>query len=206
MTDYTPILEMLIAVVIPAVIAYYQKSQKDEAAAFMDPANTDVTKAPEFVPVTAFAMSPDTKAEIIAGRNLEETQKILAEIQKQEDARVKTYTIKTDDGEEYVIEYGYIKTRPPLLVQEDILAGTFDPKLHPAEERGYLPSGEYARGLKMPDERFRNMAAGHSPEEVASMRKQVDEAERAGLREYMVKFTNGYYLIENGIVRGGGKG
>ena len=205
MTDYTPIFEMLIAVVIPAMIAYWQKSQKDEAAAFMDPANTDVTKAPAFVPATTFVMAPKTKAEIIAGRNLEETQKILMTIQQNEDARVKNYTIKTDDGEEYVIEYGYILTRPPEDFEE-VIKGDFDPKLHTAEESGVNKEGDYTRGLKMPDERFKNMAVGHPAEEVAAMRKQVDEAEAQGFRNYMVKFSNGFYLIENGIVKGGGKG
>lgn len=209
MTDYTPIFEMIIAVIIPAVIAYWQKSQKDEAAAFMDPKNTGVTKAPEFIPATAYAMSPETMAEIVAGRSQEETQKILAEIRKAEDDRVKRYTIKTSDGDEYVIEYGYILVRPE---EEDLneelspMKGDFDPRLHTAEESGFIPEGGFARGLKMPDSRFSNMAAGHSPEEVASMRKQVDEAEAKGLRNYIVKFSNGFYIIENGIVKGGGKG
>lgn len=206
MTDYTPIFEMLIAVVIPAMIAYWQKSQKDEGTAFMDPGNTEVTKAPEYIPAAAFSMSPETLAEIIAGRSQEEATKILAEIRKAEDGRVKRYTIKTGDGEEYVIEYGYILTRPPDEDLDEVVTGDFDPKTHTAEERGYLPNGDYARGLKMPDSRFRNMAAGHPAEEVAAMRKQVDEAEAQGLRNYMVKFSNGFYLIENGIVKGGGKG
>ncbi|OPY46588.1 MAG: hypothetical protein A4E42_00454 [Methanoregulaceae archaeon PtaU1.Bin222] len=206
MTDYTPILEMLIAVVIPAVIAYWQKSQKDEAAAFMDPANTDVTKAPLFVPATAFVMSPETKAEIIAGRSLEETQKILAEIQKNEDARVKSYTIKTSDGE-YGIEYGYIKTRPVVEEgTEPLPPGDFDPKIHTAEEAGIDKNGNYVRGLHMPESRLKNLVHNHTLEDQASMKEQVANAEAQGERNYIVKFGSGFYIIENGIVIGGSKG
>lgn len=206
MTDYTQFLELLIGIAIPAIVAYYQKSQKDEGTAFMDPGNTDVTKAPDYIPDSAFTMKPETEAEIIAGRSQEEIQKILSEIRKQEQARVKTYTIKCSDGGEYVIEYGYILTRPEEEDELPDIGGDFDPKVHTAEEHGDLPDGTFARGLKMPDSRFNNMAAGHPAEEVAAMRKQVDEAESQGLRNYMVKFSNGFYLIENGIVKGGGKG
>lgn len=204
--DLAPIMEILVAVVIPALIAYWQKSQKDEGTAFMDPANTDVTKAPDYIPASAFSMAPETLAEIIAGRSQEETTRILAEIRKQEEARVKSYTIKTADGEEYGIEYGYIKTRPEIEVDEPILTGTFDPKVHTAEEGGIDKNGHYVRGLKMPDSRFKNMTANHPPEEITSMRKQVDEAEAQGERNYIVKFGSGFYIIENGIVIGGSKG
>lgn len=204
--DLAPFMEILVAVVIPALIAYWQKSQKDEAAAFMDPSNTEVNKAPDFVPASAYSMAPEAMAEIIAGRSQEEATRILAEIKKQEDAKVKGYTIKTDDGEEWGIEYGYIKTRPGIEVDEVVLPGTFDPKVHTAEEWGNNPDGNFVRGLKMPDSRFKNMAVNHPPEEVASMRKQVDEAEAQGWRNYIVKFGSGFYVVENGIVKGGSKG
>jgi hypothetical protein len=84
--------------------------------------------------------------------------------------------------------------------------GDFDPKQHTAEEAGYDAQDRYVRGLKMPESRFRNMVFNHSPEEQASMRKQVDEAEAAGLRTYQVKFAKGFYTIENGSVIGSGKG
>lgn len=204
--DTTQITELLIAVVIPAVIAYWQKSQKDEGTAFMDPNDTEVTKAPEYIPDAAFTMKPETEAEIIAGRSQAEIQRILTEVRKQEEARVKTYTIKCLDGDEYVIEYGYILKRPDVVENLKIEPGDFDPKVHTAEESGYDKDGDYVRGLMMPEGRLKNMVHQHTPEDQASMRQQVREAEAAGLRWYQVKFTGGYYTIENGIVIGGGKG
>ncbi len=84
--------------------------------------------------------------------------------------------------------------------------GDFDPRQHKAEESGEDANGNYVRGLKMPDSRFKNMVLGHSPEEQKSMRQQVDEAEAKGLRTYQVTHSRGYYDIENGIVKGSGMG
>lgn len=205
MTDLTPYVPVIIAIVT-GVIAYYQKSQKDEAAAFMEPANIDVTKAPSFVPATAFVMSPETKAEIVAGRSLEETQKILAVIQQNEDARVKSYTIKTSDGE-YGIEYGYIKTRPVVEEgNEPLPSGDFDPKIHTAEEAGIDKKGDWVRGLHMPESRLKNLVHNHTLEDQASLKEQVANAEAQGERNYIAKFSGGFYIIENGIVIGGSKG
>jgi hypothetical protein len=55
----------------------------------------------------------------------------------------------------------------------------------------------------MPESRFNNMIHGHPASEVPDMRKQVDEAEAAGLRDYQVSFSGGFYLIHDGIVMGG---
>jgi len=84
--------------------------------------------------------------------------------------------------------------------------GDFNPKQHTAEEAGYDLKDNYVRGLKMPEKRFKNMVHNHSPEEQKSMRKQVDEAEAAGLRTYQVRHSRGYYSIENGIVIGSARG
>ncbi|MDD1718492.1 MAG: hypothetical protein LUQ25_00400 [Methanoregulaceae archaeon] len=84
--------------------------------------------------------------------------------------------------------------------------GDFDPRKHTAQEAGYNAQDKYVRGLKMSATAFQNMVAGHSSEEEAGMRKQVDEAEAAGLRNYQVKHPRGYYTIENGIVIGSGMG
>jgi hypothetical protein len=83
--------------------------------------------------------------------------------------------------------------------------GDFDPKTHTAEQRGYDANGDYVRGLKMPDERFENMVHGESAKDHDKMRQQVDEAEAKGLRNYQVTYSRGYYDIENGIVKGGGR-
>lgn len=84
--------------------------------------------------------------------------------------------------------------------------GDFDPRQHTAQEAGYTSENKYVRGLKMSQTSFGNMAAGHSPDEVATMRKQVDDAEARGLRKYQVRHARGYYDIENGIVIGSGMG
>jgi len=93
-----------------------------------------------------------------------------------------------------------------LLKGSSLTMGDFDPKKHTAEEAGYDAKDNYVRGLKMPEKRFKNMVHNHSAEEQQSMRKQVDEAEAAGLRSYQVKHSKGYYMIENGIVIGSAKG
>ena len=104
-------------------------------------------------------------------------------------------------------EVAWIKPAEPSYVAlEEVLpeeVGTFEPRLYPAEQSGLDKNGQWVRGLKMPIERFNNMVHGHSETEKADMRRQVDEAEAAGLRGYMVKFGLGYYLVENGIVIGG---
>lgn len=87
-----------------------------------------------------------------------------------------------------------------------LIMGDFDPKKHTAEEAGYDAKDNYVRGLKMPEKRFKNMVHNHSADEQKSMRKQVDDAEAAGLRSYQVKHSKGYYTIENGIVIGSAKG
>ncbi len=84
--------------------------------------------------------------------------------------------------------------------------GDFDPRKHTAEERGIDAKGNYVRGLKMSETRFKNMVTGHSPAEQQSMRQQVEEAEAKGLRTYQIKHAKGYYNIENGIVIGSAKG
>lgn len=197
------LLAAIIAFVVPTIIAYYQKSQKDEGTAFMNPSDTEVIKAPDYIPASAFAMPPEVQAEIIAGKSYEETTRLLKEIKAQEEARVKSYTLKTSDGE-YVIEYGYIKTRPAPLetVPDPQHPGDFDPRLHTAEESGFNKEGNFVRGLKMPEARIKNLLFNHTPEDQASMKQQIAEAEEAGLRNYVVKFSGGLYQIENGIIVG----
>jgi hypothetical protein len=93
------------------------------------------------------------------------------------------------------------------IVAKTRAEGTFDPKVHTAEEEGIDANGGWCRGLKMPDARFANMITGHSADEAKYMRKQVDEAEAAGLRYYVVKWKpddpSRYYVVENGVVIGG---
>ncbi|OPX69236.1 MAG: hypothetical protein A4E37_00506 [Methanoregulaceae archaeon PtaB.Bin056] len=89
---------------------------------------------------------------------------------------------------------------------DGVAMGDFDPKKHIAEESGYDARDNYVRGLKMPETRFKNMVHNHPPDEQKRMRTQVDEAEAAGLRNYQVRHSKGFYIIENGIVVGSGRG
>ncbi len=63
-----------------------------------------------------------------------------------------------------------------------------------------------ARSWKMSDETKRWVTAGHSPEEQASLLKQIAEAEEKRKMRYIISVPSGYYEIEYGLVKGGGKG
>ncbi len=168
---------------------------------YYDPTKIEANTAPEGIPEVTFTMAADDKAKLIAGKSLEDATKILTQIEQAEKDRKAKYTIEYPDGT-INIEYGYIKSQSftalPLLEMEKI--GNFDPREHTAETWGMLPSGAGARGLKMPDAGFGNMVFAHPEAEKVSMREQVDAAEKAGLREYIVKFSGGYYQIDSGIV------
>ncbi|MFA7050385.1 MAG: hypothetical protein WC164_04745 [Patescibacteria group bacterium] len=63
-----------------------------------------------------------------------------------------------------------------------------------------------ARSWKMSDETRRWVIVGHSPEEQASMLKQIAEAEEKRKMRYIISVPSAYYEIEYGLVKGGGKG
>jgi len=111
----------------------------------------------------------------------------------------------TPAGGEWPAEILQCSILSPLKITASLM-GDFDPRKHTAEERGIDAKGNYVRGLKMSDTRFKNMVTGHSPAEQQSMRQQVEEAEEKGLRTYQIKHAKGYYNIENGIVIGSAKG
>jgi len=50
------------------------------------------------------------------------------------------------------------------------------------------------------------VTVGHSPEEQASMLKQIAEAEERRKMRYIISVPSGYYEIEYGLVKGGGSG
>ena len=193
----------LVLVVITAIIAYIEKMKKDEIIAFMDPTDTTTLSAPEGLPAVTYTMGTAEKARILAGKTPAETKAILTQIETAEAEKLAAYTI-TFPGGSYEIEYGYVKSSTePQVFEPGSEVGTFDPKENPAEASGLDAKGNWVRGLKMPEERFANMVHGHTSEDRAAMRTQVDQAEKAGLRNYKVAFNGGYYLIENGIVSGG---
>jgi hypothetical protein len=59
---------------------------------------------------------------------------------------------------------------------------------------------------KMSGETRRWVTAGHSPEEQASLLKQIAEAEEKRKMRYIISVPSGYYEIEYGLVKGGGRG
>ena len=63
-----------------------------------------------------------------------------------------------------------------------------------------------ARSWKMSDETRRWVIVGHSPEEQATMLKQIAEAEEKRKMRYIISVPSAYYEIEYGLVKGGGKG
>jgi len=63
-----------------------------------------------------------------------------------------------------------------------------------------------ARSWKMSDETRRWVTVGHSPEEQASLLKQIAEAEEKRKMRYIISVPSGYYEIEYGLVKGGGRG
>ncbi|MFA7050363.1 MAG: hypothetical protein WC164_04635, partial [Patescibacteria group bacterium] len=63
-----------------------------------------------------------------------------------------------------------------------------------------------ARSWKMSDETRRWVTVGHSPEEQASMLKQISDAEEKRKMRYIISVPSGYYEIEYGLVKGGGRG
>jgi len=63
-----------------------------------------------------------------------------------------------------------------------------------------------ARSWKMSDETRRWVIVGHSPEEQASMLKQIAEAEEKRKMRYIISVPSAFYEIEYGLVKGGGKG
>ena len=63
-----------------------------------------------------------------------------------------------------------------------------------------------ARSWKMRDETRRWVTVSHSPEEQASLLKQIADAEERRKMRYIISVPSGYYEIEYGLVKGGGRG
>ena len=68
------------------------------------------------------------------------------------------------------------------------------------------PEGVPARSWKMNEETRRWVTVGHSPEEQASLLKQIAEAESQKKYHYFISVPTAFYEIEYGLVKGGGKG
>jgi hypothetical protein len=68
------------------------------------------------------------------------------------------------------------------------------------------PESVPARSWKMSDETKRWVTFGHTPDEQASLLKQIAEAEEKQKIHYFISVPGCYYEIEYGLLRGGGKG
>jgi hypothetical protein len=68
------------------------------------------------------------------------------------------------------------------------------------------PATVPARSWKMNEETKRWVTAGHSPDEQASLLKQVADAEELKKVHYFISVPTAFYEIEYGLLKGGGKG
>ena len=62
------------------------------------------------------------------------------------------------------------------------------------------PAGTPERSWKMNAATRGWILGGHEGEELASMEKQIDDAEAAGLVDYTISFRGGYYKISYGMI------
>ena len=68
------------------------------------------------------------------------------------------------------------------------------------------PANVPARSWKMNDETKRWVTVGHTPDEQASLLKQIAEAEEQKKYHYFISVPGCFYEIEYGLLKGGGKG
>ena len=68
------------------------------------------------------------------------------------------------------------------------------------------PENVPARSWKMNDETKRWVTVGHTPDEQASLLKQIAEAEEQKKYHYFISVPGCFYEIEYGLLKGGGKG
>jgi len=111
------ILEMLIAL-IAAIIAYWQKRQKDTAVnetrqivAFFDPKDETVTSPPDQVPARSWKMQDDTRKWVLSGHDAANQAALLRQIEEAEGQQLLHYFLAFSDqgGGYYEIEYGLMK-------------------------------------------------------------------------------------------------
>jgi uncharacterized protein YceK len=82
---------------------------------------------------------------------------------------------------------------------------SFDPRKVSASVVYFDENGTPIRGLKMTDETFDFIAAGHDSAERSDIRRQVDEAEINYVRDYTIITYKYEYQIQNGILIGSGR-
>jgi len=86
---------------------------------------------------------------------------------------------------------------------KDNVISFFDPE---DESVVKAPPEVAARSWKMTDETKKWVICGHSPEDQASLLKQIADAEGQKKIQYLISVPGCYYEIEYGLLKGGGKG
>jgi hypothetical protein len=111
------IIEMIV-VLVAAIAAYWQRTQKIEAenetrqvVAFFDPKDDSVTVPPETVPSRSWKMDDETRRWVLAGHDAINQVALLKQIAEAEAQRLLHYYLTFQDrsGGYYEIEYGLMK-------------------------------------------------------------------------------------------------
>jgi len=87
--------------------------------------------------------------------------------------------------------------------QKNELVSFFDPSDDSVTKP---PESVPARSWKMSDETKRWVTFNHTPDEQASLLKQIAEAEEQKKMSYFISVPGCFYEIEYGLVKGGGRG
>jgi hypothetical protein len=109
-----------------------------------------------------------------------------------------------ETAEEAVAGENIAQTQLSMVEEEkaDVVA-FFDP----GNERVTVPPADIpARSWKMNDETKRWVTIGHSPDDQASLLKQIALAEEQKKYHYFISVPGSFYEIEYGLLKGGGKG
>ena len=111
------IIEMIL-VLVAAIAAYWQRTQKRDAenetrqvVAFFDPGDDAVTTPPAIVPARSWKMDDATKAWVLAGHDALNQAVLLRQVDEAEATRLPHYYLTFQDrgGGYYEIEYGLMK-------------------------------------------------------------------------------------------------
>ena len=87
--------------------------------------------------------------------------------------------------------------------EKDEVVSYFDPE---DDKVTTPPDAVPSRSWKMNDETKRWVTVGHTPDEQASLLKQIAEAEEQKKYHYFISVPGCFYEIEYGLLKGGGKG
>ena len=87
--------------------------------------------------------------------------------------------------------------------EKDEVVSYFDPE---DDKVTTPPDSVPSRSWKMSDETKRWVTIGHTPDEQASLLRQIANAENEKKMQYFISVPTAYYEIEYGLVKGGGKG